>query len=150
MFAFTHSDVLIEFGLITSLNVMITFLISLIFIPIVFSFLPPPSAKQVKHLDRKTLNRFLKRIDRWVHQYRKRVYAIVIVLVVISLYGMTKITTVGFVVDDLPKKDVIYTDLKFLKNISEACYLLKWLLIHENPAVLLIFRLCTRSTDFKR
>lgn len=116
VFAFTHSDVLIEFGLITSLNVMITFLISLIFIPIVFSFLPPPSAKQVKHLDRKTLNRFLKRIDRWVHHYRKRVYAIVIVLVVISLYGMTKITTVGFVVDDLPKKDVIYTDLKFFEK----------------------------------
>lgn len=116
VFAFTHSDVLIEFGLITSLNVMITFLISLIFIPIVFSFLPPPSAKQVKRLDRKTLNRFLKRIDRWVHQYRKRVYAIVIVLVVISLYGMTKITTVGFVVDDLPKKDVIYTDLKFFEK----------------------------------
>lgn len=116
VFAFTHSDVLIEFGLITSLNVMLTFLISLIFIPIVFSFLPPPSAKQVKHLDRKALNRFLARIDRWVHRYRPRIYAIVIVLVLISTYGMTKITTVGFVVDDLPKKDVIYTDLKFFET----------------------------------
>ena len=26
-------------------------------IPIVFSFLPPPSAKQIKHLDRRAINR---------------------------------------------------------------------------------------------
>ena len=56
VFSFTHSDVLIEFGIIASINVMLTFLISLILIPIVFSFLPPPSLRQIKHLERKSLN----------------------------------------------------------------------------------------------
>lgn len=116
VFAFTQSEVLTEFGIITSLNVMLTFVISLILIPIVFSFLPPPSAKQIKHLDRKGLSRILTRIDRWVHQYRWRVYSVVFVIIAISLYGMSKITTVGFVVDDLPKKDIIYRDLKFFET----------------------------------
>lgn len=116
VFAFTHSDVLIEFGLIASINVMITFLISLVFIPIVFSYLPAPSAKQIYHLERKGLTRILTRLDNWVHRYRWRIYATVIVIVIVSLYGMTKITTVGYVVDDLPKKDVIYKDLKFFEK----------------------------------
>lgn len=116
VFAFTHSAVLIEFGIITAVNVMLTYLISLFLIPIVFSFLPPPSAKQTRHLDRRTLNALLDRIDRWVHHYRWRVYAVVVVVIGISLYGANKITTVGYVVDDLPKKDIIYTDLKFFES----------------------------------
>lgn len=116
VFAFTHSDVLIEFGLITSINVMVTFLISMVFIPIVFSFLPPPSAKQVKHLERKTLQYFLDKIDILVHRFRPRIYAFVIIVVLVSVYGIAQITTVGYVVDDLPKKDVIYKDLKFFEK----------------------------------
>ncbi len=116
VFAFTRSEVLTEFGIITSLNVMLTFLISLILIPIVFSFLPPPSEKQIRHLDRKNLQHILTRIDRWVHRFRWRVYTVVIIVVIISLYGMSKITTVGYVVDDLPKNDIIYQDLKFFES----------------------------------
>jgi hypothetical protein len=29
---------------------------------------------------------------------------------------MTKIKTIGYVVDDLPKKDVVYTDLRFFEK----------------------------------
>lgn len=115
VFAFTHSDVLIEFGIIASINVMVTYLISLVFIPLVFSFLPPPSARQVKHLERKTLNVILEKVDHWVHAYRFRIYVTVSIIVLVSIFGMMKITSVGFVVDDLPKKDVIYKDLKFFE-----------------------------------
>ncbi len=116
VFYFTRSEVLQEFGIIAALNVMLTYLISLIFIPIVFSFLPPPSSKQVRHLDSKRLNFILVRVDRWVHFFRWRIYAFVMIVVMLSIYGISKITTVGFVVDDLPKKDIIYTDLKFFEE----------------------------------
>jgi predicted RND superfamily exporter protein len=116
VFSFTHSAVLIEFGIIASLNVMLTFLISLILIPIVFSYLPAPSTRQTRHLERKSLTYFLKKIDNWVHSYRFRIYMVVIIIVAISIYGMTRITSVGFVVDDLPKKDIIYQDLKFFED----------------------------------
>jgi len=116
VFYFTRSEVLMEFGLIAGLNVLLTYMISLVLIPIVFSYLPPPSSKQIKHLDSKMMNKILDKIDRWVHFYRPRIYAIVAVIVIVSVYGMTRITTVGFVVDDLPKKDVIYRDLKFFER----------------------------------
>ncbi len=116
VFSFTRSDILIEFGIIASINVMLTFIISLVLIPIVFSFLPPPSTRQVKHLERKSLIIFLKNIDRWVHSYRRRIYGSVMVIVAVSIFGMFLITSVGFVVDDLPKKDIIYQDLKFFEK----------------------------------
>lgn len=116
VFAFTSSEVLVEFGIVTSINVMITFLISLILIPITYSYLPPPSARHIKHLERKTLQKFLDKVDHWVHHYRRRIYFSTILIVLVSIYGMTKMTTVGYVVDDLPKKDVIYKDLKFFEE----------------------------------
>jgi uncharacterized protein len=116
VFSFTHSDVLIEFGLIAAINVMITFIISLVLIPIAYSFLPPPSTRQISHLDRKSLSGILRTIDRWVHAYRAWIYITVMIIVLVSAYGMLKITTVGYVVDDLPKKDIIYRDLKFFEK----------------------------------
>ncbi len=116
VFYFTQSEVLKEFGVMAALNVMLTWLISMIFIPAVFSILPAPSQRHVKHLEAKRLNSLLGKIDIWVHRYRPRIYAIVVIVVGISLYGMTRITSVGFVVDDLPKKDVIYRDLKFFEQ----------------------------------
>ncbi len=116
VFYFTRSEVLKEFGLIAALNVMLTYLISLIFIPIIFSFLPAPSSKQVQHLDSKFVTKILSKVDYWVHHYRPGIYLFVALVMAVSLYGMSKITTVGYVVDDLPKKDVIYIDLKFFEE----------------------------------
>jgi predicted RND superfamily exporter protein len=40
----------------------------------------------------------------------------VIVVVIISVFGMTKILPLGYVVDDLPKKDPILLDLKYFEE----------------------------------
>lgn len=116
VFYFTHTKMLMEFGLIASMNVMATYVISLILIPILFSFLAEPDVRHIKHLKGKNINRILKKIDFIVHHNRKMVYSLVIIIVLLSLYGMTKINSVGFIVDDLPKKDPIYTDLKFFEE----------------------------------
>ncbi|HLG34121.1 MAG TPA: efflux RND transporter permease subunit [Bacteroidia bacterium] len=116
VFYFTQSETLMEFGVIAALNVMLTYLISLIFIPIVYSFLPAPKDKHMHHLRRKFLAGLLKRIDHWVHHKRKIIYASIIVLLVISIVGIVQIVTTGYVVDDLPKNDIIYRDLKFFEH----------------------------------
>jgi predicted RND superfamily exporter protein len=116
VFYFTRSEVLQEFGIVAALNVMLTYLISLVFIPVVFSFLPPPSTRQTRHLESKRLNFVLDKVDYLVHFRRKWIYAVVIFVFLGSIYGITRITSIGYVVDDLPKKDIIYTDLKFFET----------------------------------
>ncbi|HEY0029481.1 MAG TPA: efflux RND transporter permease subunit, partial [Bacteroidia bacterium] len=74
VFCSTDSQVLFEFGLISSVSVILTYVISLVLIPIVFSYLPAPSVKHTKHLDSKLIGKMLEKIDYWVHHYRTRIY----------------------------------------------------------------------------
>ncbi|OFY85328.1 MAG: patched family protein [Bacteroidetes bacterium RIFCSPLOWO2_12_FULL_35_15] len=113
---FTNSSLLVEFGVIAAINVMATYLITLILVPIILSFLPVPTLKQTKHLDATRINKILTFVDHLVHNNRKAVYLGITIITIISLFGMSKINVIGFVVDDLPKKDPIYTDLKFFEK----------------------------------
>lgn len=116
VFGLTHSEVLTEFGIIASLNVMLTWIISLILIPIIFSFLPNPKAWQTKHLENKILNKFIQKVDHWVHHKRSVIYLSTLVIVLVASFGMTKVTVNGYMVDDLPQNSPILTDLKFFEN----------------------------------
>jgi predicted RND superfamily exporter protein len=116
VFCSTESQVLFEFGLIASVSVILTYSVSLMLVPIVFSFLPAPSVRHTSHLQNKFTTRLLEKIDYWVHHHRPAIYITVAVMVVISLYGMTKILPLGYVVDDLPKKDPILLDLRYFEK----------------------------------
>jgi uncharacterized protein len=116
VFAFTKSPLLKEFGWVSGLNIMALFLISLLFIPPVLTYLPPPSTKHVKYLENKFLERVLIKIERWTFQHTKWVFAITSILVVVSIMGLMRIKKEAFIVDDLPKKDTLYTDLKWFEK----------------------------------
>jgi len=116
VFCFTRSQLLFEFGLVTSISVMATYLISLCLIPIIFSFLPPPGEKNLNHLQRKYTVNFLTWVDKHTQKNRKFIYGIALLAVLISIYGVTKIQSVGYVIDDLPKNAPIYTDMHYFEN----------------------------------
>jgi predicted RND superfamily exporter protein len=113
---FTNSSLLVEFGVVAAVNIMITYFITLILIPIILSFLPVPSAKHTKHLEGKRINAILSFINSIVQHRRKAIYISITVVTLISIYGITKIQVIGYVVDDLPQQDPIYTDLKFFEK----------------------------------
>ncbi len=116
VFFFTNSTLLVEFGIIAAINVMSTYVIAHILLPIIYSFLKPPPPKYRRHLESKWINNLLDTVDYVVHRKRTLIYIIVSILVVISVFGMIKINVTGYVVDDLPKKDRIYTDLRFFES----------------------------------
>ena len=116
VFAFTKSPLLKEFGWVSGLNIMALFFISLFFIPPVLTYLSAPKPKHVKYLENKFLEKVLVKIERWTFVHTKWVFAITIVLVSVSIVGLTKIKKEAFIVDDLPKKDKLYTDLKWFEK----------------------------------
>ncbi|MBK8846962.1 MAG: MMPL family transporter [Bacteroidetes bacterium] len=116
VFYFTRSKLLVEFGLIAAINVMATYAISLILIPIVFSYLPAPKVRHVKHIQSPTATRVAAWINQLVHHHYKRVFIAVIIFTAIGIAGMFKMNVLGYVVDDLPDNDPIYTDLKFFEK----------------------------------
>lgn len=119
VFAFTESALLKEFGVVAGINIMMLFVISLIFIPSVLSFLPAPKLSHVKYLDNKFLEKILVRIERWTFNHAKIIYLVTAIILIISVIGISKLKSEGYIVDDLPKNDKVYTDLKwFEKNFD--------------------------------
>lgn len=120
VFALTSSQILKEFGLVAGISIMVIFFISLILIPGVLSFLPCPKSRHVKYLDSKWMNSVLERLEIWAVDHRKYVYGFTAVLLVVSLIGVMRLKSEGFIVDDLPKNDKVYTDLKFFEKNFEG------------------------------
>lgn len=115
-FTITRSTILKEFGVVASINIMLVFLLSLILIPVIFSFLPPPSTRHTRHLKSKRTNKMVEILNKLVHTKRRIIYIVTVVTVAFALFGITKIKTAGFIVDDLPQDDPIYVDLKFFES----------------------------------
>lgn len=116
VFAFTESSLLKEFGYVSGINIMALFFISLLFIPSVLSKMKAPTARQMQYLNNALLEKTLLRIERWAIYHSKWVYSISVIIIFFSVLGILKLKKEGFIVDDLPKKDVIYTDLKWFEN----------------------------------
>ncbi len=116
VFALTKSPLLNEFGWVSGINIMALFFISLFFIPPVLTFLQAPQPKHVRYLDNKFLEKILVKIERWTFVHTKWVFGITLLLVFVSLIGLVNIKKEAFIVDDLPKKDKLYTDLKWFEQ----------------------------------
>ena len=115
-FIFTHSAILKEFGVIASMNILVVFMLSMIIIPSILSFLPPPIQRHTQHLDRKSLDKAIALLVNIVTNHRKKVYLAVVVVVIVAAYGISKVTATGNIVDDLPDDDQIIVDLKFFEQ----------------------------------
>ncbi len=120
VFALTESALLKEFGVVAGLNIMALFFISLVIIPAVLSYLPAPKQRHVKYLDNRWIENFLWRVERWAFDHRTMVYGVSLLLLILSVAGIMRIKSEGFIVDDLPKKDEVYQDLKWFENHFEG------------------------------
>ena len=113
---FTSSEKLAQFGIISSINIMVVFILSLCIIPIIASYSKPPKPRHLQHLYRVYSKGFLEYIIIIVSKYRTWVYVASVGLVVIGLYGMTKIIATGNITGDIPNDDQILIDLKFIEK----------------------------------
>ena len=112
----TDIAILREFGIVAGINIVATFIVSIILIPGIFSYLPPPTKKQLKHLDARPLDKVLTSFDLLVHRHKYTVVAITAVILVVSVAGMFKIRSNAFMVDDIPEDSEVKRDLAFFEN----------------------------------
>ncbi len=116
VFAFTKSAVLKEFGVVAGISIMMIFFISFILLPSALSLLLTPGKNQLKYLYNNAIANVLNTLEKWVFVYRKKVLLATAVVLLISIVGIMRLKTVAYIVDDLPKKDKIYTDLKYFEK----------------------------------
>ncbi len=112
----TDIVILKEFGIVTGINIIATFVVSIILVPAFYSYLPDPTPRNLKHLQFKPLESVLTGFDRLVHSQRVWIYVITIGLITFSVFGIMKVVAVSYMVDDLPKKSDIKQDLHFFES----------------------------------
>ena len=114
----SYADIIIlkEFGIVAGVNILATFLVSIILIPSLYSYLPDPTPKNLRHLEFRPLDSLLTWLDKMVHKRRGLVYIFTIALVIVSGFGMMKLVAVQYMVDDIPEKSDIKQDLRFFEE----------------------------------
>lgn len=115
-FSILESAVMREFGIVAAISIMFVFILSVLLVPIVFSFLNEPKARHVKHLDRKFSQNVVSKIVQIVLTYRTRVYWGFALLIAFGIYGISRMTSNGNIVDDFPKDSPVLADLSFFEE----------------------------------
>jgi uncharacterized protein len=116
VFALTKSAILKEFGTVAGINIFALFFISLVIIPVALSLLPDPKERHTKYLENRWLISILDRLEIWSLNHRKAIYSVTAIIIAVSIAGMFRLKSEGFIVDDLPKTDRLYTDLQYFEN----------------------------------
>ncbi|TDS19159.1 hypothetical protein DFQ03_0879 [Maribacter caenipelagi] len=115
-FIITDSTLLKEFGIVASINIIGIFILSLLIIPIVYSFMPLPKTKHLKHLNKKWIDAFVHWMERIVRHRRITVYIVSISLLVISIIGIYQIRISGSPIEDMPKNAEFFHDIRFFEK----------------------------------
>ncbi len=112
------TDILVlrEFGIVAGINIMALFVVSLIMIPGIFSWLPEPTPKHLRHLNFKILGSFLAYVDIIVHRYRPAIYLTSLAITVVAAFGMLRLESISFMMDDVPEGSQIKKDLQFFES----------------------------------
>ncbi len=115
-FIFTKSQLLREFGTIASINILAIFVLALLIIPIMYSFMPLPKEKHLKHLERKWIDAIVNWMEFVVKKHRITVYAMTIVLIIVSMIGVYMIKISGSLIEDMPKGKQFFKDIVFFEE----------------------------------
>jgi len=115
-FILTDSKILKEFGIVASINIIAIFLLSLLIIPIVYSFMGQPRKKHLKHLNRHYLKVFVRWMENKVRNKRINVFIISIISLLFGIIGVYQIDISGSIIEDMPKKSGFFKDILFFDD----------------------------------
>ncbi|TXD54159.1 MULTISPECIES: efflux RND transporter permease subunit [unclassified Polaribacter] len=115
-FVFVKSDLLREFGILASVNIISIFILALLIIPIIYSFMPLPKKKHLNHLERQWIENVVDWMERMVRNQRITIYFTTVIVIVLSIIGVYKIKVSGSLIEDMPKSTSFYKDIKFFER----------------------------------
>ena len=115
-FMLTESKLLKEFGLVASLSILAIFILCLLIIPIIYTFLPYPKDRHLEHLNKRWIGGFVDWMERMVKQRRITIYISSLVLLILSMIGMNQIKISGSLIEDMSKTSEFFDDIRFFEE----------------------------------
>ena len=115
-FILTESTLLKEFGIVASLSILAIFILCLLIIPIIYTFLPFPKDRHLEHLNKRWIGGFVNWMERMVKEKRIAIYVTSVVLLVASVIGIYQIKISGSLIEDMPKEEAFFQDIRFFEE----------------------------------
>lgn len=115
-FVASNNKILIEFGIVTAINIFLLFFLCLFVIPIFHSYIPAPKERHLAHLTRGSVRRFMDWILHNIKYNRTKIYWVVASLFIISLFGVSKMRISGNMIEDMPKQTEFFDDIQFYEK----------------------------------
>jgi len=115
-----NSELLREFGIVASINIVAIFLLSLFIIPIIYSYMAVPKYKHLKHLNKTWINSFVNWIERMVKEQRITISITALLLLCASIIGIYNIKISGSLIEDMPKNTGFFDDIRFFEKEYEG------------------------------
>ncbi|MFT4611660.1 MAG: putative RND superfamily exporter protein [Glaciecola sp.] len=115
-FILTESQLLKEFGIVASLSILAIFILCLLVIPIIYTFLPYPQERHLEHLNKKWIGGFVNWTERMVREQKITIYSTSLILIIGSIIGMYQIKISGSLIEDMPKEEAFFKDIRFFEE----------------------------------
>jgi len=115
-FILTESKLLKEFGIVASLSILAIFILCLLIIPIIYTFLPFPKDRHLEHLNKRWIGGFVDWMERMVKHRKITIYATSLVLIILSMIGIYQIKISGSLIEDMPKNADFFQDIRFFEK----------------------------------
>jgi predicted RND superfamily exporter protein len=115
-FIVTNNELLKEFGVVTSINIIALFFLCLFVIPVAYSYMSTPKERHLDHLERSYAVSFLNWVQKTIKNRRTVVYVVVVALLTAGIFGIYKMRISGSLIEDMPKKAAFYDDIVFFEK----------------------------------
>lgn len=115
-FIATNNTLLVEFGIITSINILAIYILCMLILPVFFSYIQAPIQRHLGHLEREYLTSFFTWIVNTVKYNKIGVYTVAVCLLIIGMIGIHKIKISGSIIEDMPKKTAFFEDIRFFEK----------------------------------
>ncbi|MEG1763329.1 MAG: MMPL family transporter, partial [Bacteroidales bacterium] len=115
-FIVTGNKILVEFGIVAAVSIVTSYLFTLILLPIFFSYAAAPKMSHTRHLDNKLMWRILEKAEYLVSRKRPYIYAVFLLLVFVSIFGVFRLKNSASIMDDVSHKSVLFKDMQFFES----------------------------------
>ena len=115
-FIITRNVLLVPFGILASVCIMLTYVMTMVLLPTFFSYQKKPEGKLVNYMNNPNINYIMEKVSAFVLSKKRVVYAVLAVLLTLCVIGAMRMTTSGRVVDDIAKNDKLYKDIMFFED----------------------------------
>ena len=115
-FIITRNVLLVPFGILASVCIMLTYVMTMVLLPTFFSYQKKPEGKLVNYMYNPRINYIMDKVSIFVLSRKRYIYAVLVVLLLACGIGALRMTTSGRVVDDIAKNDKLYKDIMFFEE----------------------------------